>query len=469
MDQNSIESIIKNALYDHQSALDKDALWISIEKKKRRSLFMILSSIAIGLIFLSFVSYWIINDQSNLISKSQSTISSNTNTGDIINPNQIDEQYTGVDKNIEEPNKPTPTLSQQNLTVKSKTKNKEGTTQEEASLAKQLRNSSISKTTYNQINKRNENNLVIQPVVINTDSNQFNDDVNSLEINFDKTKTKESLITKNNLIDDLSSLASDLPNKLPFTSQLIKNTSHVECYEHGKKKNSVFVELYGLLDLVSKNMNAEQQNVSYLEERQNTQTQLEGYRSGLRLKYQFNNGLYVKAGLEAGMIRERFDREITTETTKILPDQLLEKIIRNDSTIYIYGDAPVLFIESKKWKIWNTYRSIGVPLMLGYQLNGNKFTYGLELGAIYNLHYDFEGYLLDTNNEPVEASKYFKEKINSSITGGFYLGYKLNKKYTLVFQSSFKKNTSGINSIENLVNQSNIRFGAGLGLQMKIR
>ena len=93
------------------------------------------------------------------------------------------------------------------------------------------------------------------------------------------------------------------------------------------------------------------ENFSYLTERKATQTQLEGYRAGLRLKYLTRSGFYLKTGLEVGIVKERFDRVITEEREEILPNQLLEVITQSDTTIYVYGNKPVTIIESKSWKV----------------------------------------------------------------------------------------------------------------------
>jgi len=156
-----------------------------------------------------------------------------------------------------------------------------------------------------------------------------------------------------------------------------------------------------------------------------TLTQLEGYRSGIRLKYLTRSGFYLKTGVEFGAIRERFNKSEKTERVEIWPNQLLETITQSDTTIYIYGDKPVTVIEEKSWKVWNTYKTLGIPIM-----------------AVY----DFEGMLLDDSYTPAMDPDYFKSQINTSLTGGLSVGYRLTSKYKLQALCSFKHNLSTISS-----------------------
>ena len=92
----------------------------------------------------------------------------------------------------------------------------------------------------------------------------------------------------------------------------------------------------------------------------------------------------------------------------------------------------------------------------------------MELGAIYNLLYSFEGMLLDASLTPKLDPEYFKTKINTSLTGGVNLGYKLSQRMSAVAQLSFQHNLSSINNASNPIVQYNSQVGLGVGLQMKL-
>ena len=464
MDPNNVDHIIRDALYDHKTAIDKDLLWSAIESKKSRSKLVLISSISLMMLFVSFGIFWMSSYSSPIqeISSTELSTIKNVKTDEQSQSNTL---ATNLNSGSTELNEKIASQPEPKIFEKANSLSQEELLNEKSNTTLEVNKPKINtKTSLASTKKINQNNLTS---VITKSENE------TPVLLKEKTliQSTDILANQNNttLLDPLAVIQTQGSKPLSSEKTIFKNYNKIECYEHGKKPNQLFVEFYGLVDLVSKSMDTGQENMSYLQERKKTQTQLEGYRSGIRFKYLFNNGLYFKSGLEAGMIRERFDKQETTESVKTLPNQLLETIERNDTTIYIYGDAPVTYIETKTWKIWNTYRSIGVPLLAGFQYHRNKLSYGIEFGAIYNLFYDFEGFLLDPADlQPIEASNYFKKDINTSLTGGFSVGYSLTNKYRLLFQSSFKKNLSGINSIENNINQSNVRFGLGFGLEMKL-
>ena len=475
MDQNELDQIFRNSLRDHKTALDKDQLWTAIatEQKKRGisyNLKPLSLLVLVGLVFTIGYKYTTVANQQSTVTVEEavdmerSTIVSKKKT-DSQNILKENDAKKTASSSVQEINSTSIFLADpitENLELDSKTSSKK----------QALANQNLSSNSQTSISYADNNSTLEKEAV--TKSKQL------AEANYTQVKTakvvptgtraessrSKTIISKTAYLAQLESSAPQLFTTLRNPK---KNNGNIECYDHRKKVHPLYLEIYSSVDFVRNRFGqVSGENFSYLTERKATQTQLEGYRAGLRLKYLTRSGFYLKTGLEVGIVKERFDRVITEEREEILPNQLLEVITQSDTTIYVYGNKPVTIIESKSWKVWNTYRSIGIPALVGYQRDKGKFSYGMELGAIYNLLYSFEGMLLDASLTPKLDPEYFKTKINTSLTGGVNLGYKLSQRMSAIAQLSFQHNLSSINNASNPIVQYNSQVGLGVGLQMKL-
>ena len=476
MDQDRLDQLFKDSLYDHKTEIDKDQLWAAINKTQRRKAgwlnsLKLLSLIAIvGIVVSLYLS--------------------NLNSDSGLSSEYVAKQNTRVTKNIEAQPETSKGISEVPEEKFNNNINQITTTRKNSDYSKTTlkgnKNKTLSQST--NINSTSSIKKIRKTNSANTTNSSEQETVTTSLINkplsvkqktiaarATKTikqnsagQTKLPAIAQKSTLNSIASIAINEPAYLDYQRPAIGRNDKIQCYDHRKKIHPLYAEIYSSVDYVTNRFSATSENLEYKEERDATQTQLEGYRAGLRLKFLTRSGLYFKTGIELSAIRERFDRKETIERTEIRPNQLLEVITQSDTTIYIYGDAPVQIQENKIWKVWNTYRTLGIPLLIGYQSEYGKFTYGIDLGGIYNLHYDFEGMLLDSSFTPVAQPDYFKSRISSSLTGGLNIGYNLTDRLGVMAYTSFKHNLSNINQSNNKVQQANTRIGLGLALQFRL-
>lgn len=474
MDQDKLDQIFRSELHNHTTVLDKDSLWASIDKqqKKRSTKFFSLKLLSLLAAIAMATLYFL---------DSSTDFRANETLAPVENYSTEAPVQANVETTKKENNNP--------KIIKSKITNSSLSTfpkEVNDSVNQKINNTKNSNNTTatNQSNTTKStaqytaNHAYTAPAVT---QNNYESSTSSLSpvVNSSSSTNNAALLsaqTSTTALDKqvtelMTPLSLDMQSLTPlnYNRPLFIRNDKVECYDHRKKVHPFYLEVYSSVDFIKNWLSAnDNEELSYLNERKATQTQLQGYRAGLRLKYLTRSGLYLKTGIELGAIRERFDRSETTEKTEILPNQLLETITQADTTIYIYGDAPVTIIETTSWKVWNTYKTVGIPLLLGYQTELKKFNLGIEFGAIYNMLYSFEGMLLDETLAPTMDPDFFKDKINTSLTGGLSLGYKLNSRYTAMAYTSFKHNMSDINNQYNPISQSNSKIGLGLGLEVKL-
>ena len=251
------------------------------------------------------------------------------------------------------------------------------------------------------MNNNSNSKLIDQTVATEIETNTFN--IKKIEEGKDylneanqssTTETLEAAIPSSQTIqisgintiesNSVNSLAQSAPANFPL------GKAKTECPSFGTKKSQLYVLGYTSIDYVSSSLNTSLENQAYLAARSNSQSYRPSGRAGIQLKWMHDKGFYIKAGLEYAQVREKFRHRTETTTTEILPNQLINiHIDMNGDTIRTYGNAPVTTIETKNWRVKNSYRSFDIPVFVGYQVEMGDWFYGLEAGVSYNLKFDF--------------------------------------------------------------------------------
>lgn len=464
MGQNHIDQYIKDNLFDHKTVLDKEALWVGIESAQRRSRVLYLA-LAVGVVAIaSIVLYGLssIKTTSPVLPSQESHVGLELNDSNNNAPSENEFEAIGL------PNKKEQTVrSESNYSKKSHLSSdaESDNIDEQKSLEFQSLNSNTKKQLETKAKFSNTKNKNLR----NSELNQSDKaQTNTVEV---VSETKSLEHTSQLHILPLSSLADikELDLMINFDqTRVYKKMKPTECPTFGSKKKRIFAEIYTTLDynLHSLSVNSIEHE-DYLNARNATQSYQPSYTAGVQLKYLFENGLFLKAGLEYSEIREQFKHRQETITTEILPNQVISieiDPVTGDSTI-VLGNAPVTTIETKNWRVQNSYKSLGIPLFVGYQLDHGKWFYSIEGGIVYNLKFDFKGYLLDESLEPSMADNYFKDTSGINIGLGVTAGYKIKSNLSVLVKSNFRSITSNINAINNLVNHKINSIGAGVGME----
>ena len=454
---------LRDHLLDHEVSINSEELWKEISTKKKKIYYQKMASL--GLLFLAAITFlWIMYSNTDKGSIHSGTINEHA---------QILNAEKSVHSDNFEPNFPT-TNGKDTESEIAHTKLNRPDSHSDSPVIK-------SESAFDDSNKNvmdDNYSAHITPPIISANFNL----ISTVELYENESKhssTAHSIqdpkttrdIKSTNLIQHLSLLKrSDIALFTDkFDMPAPPGPKGIDCYDHSGKKMDLYLLGYTGIDFVSPSMTASEEFESYLDERKTSQKQLLAYKAGLQLKHLSENGLYFKGGLEYGIAREKFEYRKTTQETVVLPDQLIEiNIDINGDTTLIYGNAPVTIIEMKNWKVSNNYKSFGVHILAGYQLDQGNFVYGFEAGVQYNLNLKFSGMLLNDQLDPIVASDYFKSSSKLSLLGGFNLGYRLNNYWTVFSSLNYLGNLSTINKASNLVNQKNRHMGLSVGLEYKL-
>ena len=179
---------------------------------------------------------------------------------------------------------------------------------------------------------------------------------------------------------------------------------------------SWFVEAYAAPVYAGKSLTGSY--TAYINDRKNTESSLLSYSMGARLGYLYK-GYSIKSGFDYSNINEKFHiiiRNVKSTQTIITIDTIMNSdgtyTIRRDTTLKEqYGEEEI--------KRYNTYRTINLPIIAGYNVKYYKHSFGINAGVLFNLAFRRNGYILSEEGKIIEIkddnNTIFEDKIGLSI------------------------------------------------------
>ncbi len=502
MDQDGLDKFIKDQVEQHKTNTDADLLWQKIQakqdakKKKKRRFFIFWLFGGLGL-FLGLALLYIFQFSDRENSRQEGNLQTETNTTEMtssvvkkqeneanLTEQNIDEQASSLTTktNIEKESN-----SQQILdatTVKAKgasglltNKNTSNTDFDKAQTPIFTKNSSATNTNppapidnTNQLSKTIDN-----PNDLLTDSkDEKTEDTNI------KDKDEEGDILDNS-ISDVSPepngeelLISD-STAVSEIEEIIEETTKEEDSreEQDDSKEKQWYFSNGITFFYGKTFRtlSSSTNLEYLQTRANTETPLDAIRGNLDFMMQNSKGFYMKAGLEFEQINERLDAYIERDSVQVEDNQVLALVYAmNGSASQRLGNGEVVTTYWSQKTIYNRYRSIDIPVLIGYNVRkeDKKLGWFVEGGASVNLWFAGKGQIFDSNNNLISLEdnpELFKSQTGISLLANAGLTYQVSNKFSIWASPSIKYRLASIASDENSLEQKYLNAGLNLGIR----
>lgn len=138
---------------------------------------------------------------------------------------------------------------------------------------------------------------------------------------------------------------------------------------------------------------------AYARRRRNTEQDIVGFNASLRLSRMFNRFLTLRAGLDYEHLTQRFlfvdkryKRETYTTSTQFVNGQW----ITVTDTLVEFG------INSQT--IYNRYRRLDIPLMIGMEMRNGRSGLSVQAGASFNLAFVPTGAILSPSNQKMSLN-----------------------------------------------------------------
>ncbi len=210
----------------------------------------------------------------------------------------------------------------------------------------------------------------------------------------------------------------------------------------------------GSISFLDRNMTATDSAYIYLLDlRERSERQLEAVHAGIRLGVEHRSGFGFSSGLNYAQLNEvyRYKSSVTTLDT-VNGIQYYYLNFEND-TIPVYGDIQLERRTTHRKEIYNKYRLVEVPLLVGWRHEGHQFSFGAQAGVFVNLRMMATGRASQSATEDVDISngELYRTNIGLSYYLGLTAGFMLNDRLELVaspfvrhFPKSFTKASYGL-------------------------
>lgn len=250
-------------------------------------------------------------------------------------------------------------------------------------------------------------------------------------------------------------------------SRLFPNVALPGCptVEEAAAGNKRYIEVYVGPDFTLRNFKDTSQSL-YLQKRKASTKVSSAYSAGIRYTRVFNNGMSIKAGLNYSQINEKFSfvQSNLIQTTYTIDP------VTGDTT----GSYTITGTRTKT--TYNKYRTLDIPLLVGYELGNGRLHININAGAMINVYSWQRGEVLDTTFQPVTittgksaSSPYqFKNNVGVGLTGGVGFYYKLTDQLHLLAEPYFRYNLQPMSKSGLALQQKYNTIGLHLGVRLDL-
>ncbi len=228
--------------------------------------------------------------------------------------------------------------------------------------------------------------------------------------------------------------------------------------------NKKYFEFYAGPDYAFRSLQ-DTANSAYLQKRKESTKFKSGFSAGVRYTKVFNNSMSVRGGVNYSQINEKFT---FNQGNVVVVTYMLNA---NGDTIGSYTTTGTRYKTTT-----NRYRSIDIPLMIGYELGNGKLHANINAGPVINIYSWQKGEVMDASGNPVsittgKSSSPYQFKTNAGV--GFMAAvsvyYKLNEKLHIMAEPYFRYNLSAMNKESITLKQKYQTAGLRLGIRLDLR
>ena len=234
--------------------------------------------------------------------------------------------------------------------------------------------------------------------------------------------------------------------------------------ERNASGNKKYLEFYAGPDYAFRSLK-DTGNSAYLQKRKESSSFTSAYSAGVRFTKVFNNSVSVRAGINYSQINEKFTYK-------------QGNLVQVTYIIDANGDTTGSYITtgSRYKTTHNKYRSIDIPLTVGYEIGNGKLHANINAGVVINAYSWQKGEVLDTTYKPVNittgkgSSPYeFKTNAGLGFIAGVSVYYRITDKLHIMAEPYYRHNFSQMNKENLTIKQKYNTAGIRIGLRVDLR
>jgi hypothetical protein len=232
----------------------------------------------------------------------------------------------------------------------------------------------------------------------------------------------------------------------------------------GAAGNKYYFEAYISPDYAIKKYN-DTGNSVLVEKRKESLHVQSAFSAGLRYTRVFANGMSVRTGINYSQVNEKFS-------------YAQDNVVQIVYVINNAGDTTDrYYVRGTRYRnSYNHYRTIDVPLVVGYEMGNGNFHANINAGAVINLYSWQKGETLDNSGSPVSITTgkddnpyQYKTNVGVGFTAAASFYYKFSDRFHVMAEPYFRYNFSPMNREALSIQEKFTTIGLKLGIRMDLK
>jgi hypothetical protein len=216
-------------------------------------------------------------------------------------------------------------------------------------------------------------------------------------------------------------------------------------------------------------------SANYLQKRKETARFSSAFSAGIRYTRVFNNGMSLRTGVNYSQINETF-KYINKNDIRYILVITPRQVIINGAATTVFDTLRYTETGTRIRTTYNRYRTIDIPLQLGYEFGNGRLHTNISAGAIINVYSWQKGDVLDSTYQPVSittgkgSQAYgFKTNIGVGFLASASVYYKLNSRLHLLAEPYVRYNLKPMSRDNQSFTQKYNTVGLRLGVRWDLR
>lgn len=437
MGKYSLEEYLKGRIRGHREPIDTNDLWesLNLEPKRKKKPWWILGVVVLLIGTCVGIQQFPVKNGTFTYSNhniEQNQANEQTSTIDDTNLSAINDKETQSLNNKSA--KKSQLTTESNNTTSSIGKTQTTKAQiNKASTAASQSTATTKPLASNQLKSNNQSNTTNfkQIIASKAKPNQTEYSAAASTINTRLTEELSMQATDvNNAIDPMNiSLLGGILELLNIDRRKLKLKKAQEVKSNIRKHSPWSIELLSGLYYVDRDLILDNENfANHLAIRNMTETSLESNMIGIHGRCQLHKNVYVKLGIEQQKINERFNLQITNDSTFIKEEEPIVLLVEEtgDTAVLEVGAAEILQSKTEVWEHYNNHSYVNIPVTLGFQASFSSWKIFAEAVPMVSLYRGFTGKMIALERyEVVEDPDYFKKHMAVGLRLNLGLSYQL--------------------------------------------
>jgi opacity protein-like surface antigen len=270
-----------------------------------------------------------------------------------------------------------------------------------------------------------------------------------------------------------NNMAGPQDRKISIGNHAALFNSIIICPTDRKGNRDWYLEAYASPDIAFRSFSNNSAAQQYISRKDSSESMRPGFTAGIRLVKPVTDNILIRAGLQYSQANQKYVYRTENETKNITVVTTRTIIRSPGDTVVLRDTSTMLQIGYRNNTVINRFRTLDIPVTVGYQFGNDDLTIGLNAGVVVNLSSWYQGVMLDSTLATVpltrsNSSMVYKNRIGLGLYGGISVVKRLSDDLHLFAEPYFRYNLSNMTVPNAAYNQKFSFGGISLGVRLNL-